>query len=858
MRFVLAMCLVLVATPTLTRADEDIWGPWIEREFPFFSVVVDGRERGNERNMTPRAMVFHFGQTYVAWDVDLLRVSAIWTTDGPPFNERGMAVNSYPDKFQKVAAGQHDAPKPRGDVWVRNGIYPGATLGEPTFDDPRPPHPDAPDEVGRGGLPLDLGAFRGVRYDGTLEYEIGGVGVSERFEAGERGVTRVFRVDPHDKRLFFVLSKLTRDEPKVVLDPSGADAPGKLVDVNGHRMLVLDASSTKRELRVTYARDLKDVEPSPARRDRYWPKRVTREIPSFRHGDRVTTLEPIPLPTDNPWGRSVRVAAVEFLEGGRAVIVTFDGDVWIGEGLVADATSVTWRRFATGLHEPLNVAVRDRVVHVFDRNGLWALRDTNRDGEADYHELVCSQIDQTAETREFASDLRVTRDGAFVLCKPGQNHSTVGRSSGAVLRVSPDGRKVERLAFGLRQPFLGYDPKTDRIAVTDQQGNFVPTTPVHFLKEGAFYGFLGKRGSRYPQPITPPLTWIPHRICGSAAAVHWPRGEQLGPLDGACVLLAFTKPGLLQVFADETGDVPQGAATRIPVDPDFAPLKAAQNPADGMFYVAGFKVWGSKATQLTSLSRLRINRDKTWPLPLNVRATKRGVLLTFADPLDPEFALKPTRYDVDRWNYQRTPGYGSPHFKLDGSKGQDRLVVSSVKLSKDRRSVFIGLPDMLAAMQVRVEYDLRTDTGDKFKHEVALTAHRLHPVDLTTLGFADNDVKLTGGKLVAKVVKPTVEIGKSIYNTYGCAACHSTDGSKSGKTGPTWRGLYRAKRVLLNDGSTVVADEAYLRESIVAPTAKVAKGAVNGEAGMPAYAGVLSDEQIESLILFIKSLKESK
>ena len=47
---------------------------------------------------------------------------------------------------------------------------------------------------------------------------------------------------------------------------------------------------------------------------------------------------------------------------------------------------------------------------------------------------------------------------------------------------------------------------------------------------------------------------------------------------------------------------------------------------------------------------------------------------------------------------------------------------------------------------------------------------------------------------------------------------------------------------------------AYLRQSILDPAAKVVEGYERGEVSMPSYAGVLSDSQIESLILFIKSI----
>jgi hypothetical protein len=50
-------------------------------------------------------------------------------------------------------------------------------------------------------------------------------------------------------------------------------------------------------------------------------------------------------------------------------------------------------------------------------------------------------------------------------------------------------------------------------------------------------------------------------------------------------------------------------------------------------------------------------------------------------------------------------------------------------------------------------------------------------------------------------------------------------------------------------------NEAYLRESILQPTAQVAAGFEKGEYAMPSYAGVLDDGQIESLVLYIKTLK---
>ena len=88
----------------------------------------------------------------------------------------------------------------------------------------------------------------------------------------------------------------------------------------------------------------------------------------------------------------------------------------------------------------------------------------------------------------------------------------------------------------------------------------------------------------------------------------------------------------------------------------------------------------------------------------------------------------------------------------------------------------------------------------------------------------------------------------------GCVACHSNDGSLVGKVGPSWKGLFASQRPIVG-GAKVVADEAYLRESIKEPAAKVVSGFEKNDTGMPSYEGIMTESQIEALILYIKSLK---
>jgi cytochrome c oxidase subunit 2 len=91
-----------------------------------------------------------------------------------------------------------------------------------------------------------------------------------------------------------------------------------------------------------------------------------------------------------------------------------------------------------------------------------------------------------------------------------------------------------------------------------------------------------------------------------------------------------------------------------------------------------------------------------------------------------------------------------------------------------------------------------------------------------------------------------VEAGAQLFTRYGCITCH-------GQRGPGLAGVFGSTRQVIENGRRreVVADEAYLRESILNPSAKIVVGF---QPLMPTFAGQLSEEQILDLIAYIKSL----
>lgn len=92
--------------------------------------------------------------------------------------------------------------------------------------------------------------------------------------------------------------------------------------------------------------------------------------------------------------------------------------------------------------------------------------------------------------------------------------------------------------------------------------------------------------------------------------------------------------------------------------------------------------------------------------------------------------------------------------------------------------------------------------------------------------------------------------GEALFKgSLGCSGCHSIDGSRV--VGPTFKGLYGSKRDFA-DGSSLVADDAYIKQSILVPTAKIV---ATYPPAMSSFQGRIKDDEIKDIIEFIKTLK---
>lgn len=130
------------------------------------------------------------------------------------------------------------------------------------------------------------------------------------------------------------------------------------------------------------------------------------------------------------------------------------------------------------------------------------------------------------------------------------------------------------------------------------------------------------------------------------------------------------------------------------------------------------------------------------------------------------------------------------------------------------------------------EYDL-------FCNEYCGTDHSRMRGRVVVLEPKDYDAWLAG----MPADEPQVAAGARLFVAQGCVTCH-------GQNAPTLAGLY-GRRERFDDGSTAVADDAYIRESILNPPARVVAGYARA---MPSYRGQLNDGQVSAIVAYIKSL----
>lgn len=454
-----------------------------------------------------------------------------------------------------------------------------------------------------------------------------------------------------------------------------------------------------------------------------------------RGDERAYVVEDFP----SPEGARLEVGGLGFLPDGRLVVSTRRGQVWIlANPLVDDVAQARWSLFAEGLQEGLGLAVADGELFVLQRGELSRLADADSDGVCDRIDTLTNGWGLSGNYHEFAFGLPVDRDGDFVVTLNVaflDPHWWHGQSivpwRGWALKVSRDG-DVRPWAHGFRSPCgVGTDADGE-VFVTDNQGDWVASSPIYHLVEGGFYGHPAsldwteqyrstatRASDEVPPPVPrrPAAIWIPYgwsRSTGNLVADT--SGGAFGPFEGQLFVAELTNGKVLRAGMERVHGDLQGWIVPF-LDGVGSVCRVAFGPDGSLFCGRTNRGWGGRPPS-DGLARVRWTGAVPFEIE-RVHLTDDGFEVSFTEPV--AGAPPPEAVELVQYRYNYWWEYGSP--EVDHT----RVAVEDARLLPNGRTLALRAPALEPARVARITLpELVAVDGSPLVHrEVAYTVNQM-------------------------------------------------------------------------------------------------------------------------------------
>lgn len=431
--------------------------------------------------------------------------------------------------------------------------------------------------------------------------------------------------------------------------------------------------------------------------------------PSYR-------VEPFRIPKE----LEMLVTGMAFMPNGDLAVATWIGDIYRVHNPTGDLSKVTYTRFASGLCEPMGIAVKDGVMHVGLKNELARVIDRDQDGLADRIERVRADWSYTGHYNAFSYGPVIDRNGNFVLANAGHSGRWDVKYAGWAFSIADNGSKITPICDGFREPNgIGvFGPNRD-IFVSDNQGSWIGACRLDHVTSGKFHGHPSgwpapKELYGKPRPMTPPAVWFPYKLARSTTDIVEITDDQFGPFKGQLMVGDFQNAIVTRVMLEKVDGEYQGAVWPFLKRFSSGVNRMAYGP-DGKLYVGGCqRTWASVAPKEAAIERVSFNGKVPFEVK-TVHVKPDGFELTFTKPIDPETAGDPAAYDVLQYRLNYHQKYGSPEYDHDGKKDSATAVdVVGAKVSSDNLKVRLRLKGWKTGYVTMVRsLDARSSDGKK-------------------------------------------------------------------------------------------------------------------------------------------------
>jgi len=728
---------------------------WDEMDIgPFQAHGLEVREGNRVWRPALKGLHIRLGQNAaVCFDTERLRMAAGWT---------GGFLN-----LPRAGGGLEGTPTPAGKLMFDTPMVPGWAGPKGEWTELNPPTVDGTDVYSKGPLPDEWARWRGFYTHGkqvVLSYSV--------------GASSVLESPSYAGGLFLRQIEITRSPskgPMTLLVAEMAGANGMVED----NLALLEQDDTVTaaavigggvELKIEKGRILADIKSlqqtsqfsvavwrgSRAKLkaiqqfsksefkqaalstlikggSRKWAAEI-ETIGSLGKGDGAYVVDNLSLPEKNPWKSWIRCSGFDFFKDGQsAAVCSVTGDVWVVTGIDDGLKSLKWRRFATGLYQPLGLKIIDEKIFVLGRDQITKLHDLNNDGEADYYENFNNSISISNHHQSHCLNLETDAEGNFYFVKAANLQPARVPHDGCVLKVSADGKKLEVIATGHHaRNGLGIGPKGE-ITTSDNTGPWVPTARLNLIKPGGFYGHVpSAHQPKPPADYAKPLLWLPPQIDNGSAAQVWVNSKNWEHTNGKLLHISHGKSALFKVLHEQVDGQGQGGVVRFPLGFATGILRGRFNDTDGHLYLAGMRAWQTDGVLDGALHRVRYSGKEDY-LPSELRVTKNAIAISFTTPVDPAAAVNIGNWSLHQWNYQWTKEHGSKMYSVKdptqvGSEEQpgDPIPIQAVKVSDDKKTIFLEIANLKPVMQSRITYNMKfADGKNVMKQQIIHTINRV-------------------------------------------------------------------------------------------------------------------------------------
>ncbi|TWU06733.1 hypothetical protein CA54_51320 [Symmachiella macrocystis] len=463
-----------------------------------------------------------------------------------------------------------------------------------------------------------------------------------------------------------------------------------------------------------------------------------------------------------PDGLALEVSGIAVLDDKRVAVAIRKGEVWILGGVYDDPPeNVTYKRFASALHEPLGLLKLGDSLYTTQRSELTQLRDSDGDEVADEYLTVAKGWGVTGHYHEYAYGPKLDGDGNMWVTlniglglKGKQLRRTVheptlnlrqGRWRGWGMKIGSDGELIP-ICAGMRSPSgLGANAEGDMF-YTDQQGNWVATNSLHHMREGVFFHHAEAlasmnlpgspisgiekipNGVPFPEAVRllpqlqPPAVWFPYKKAGqSTTDIMLDESDgKFGPFAGQLFIGEFTQAAMTRVFLEKVDGEYQGACFPFRYGFASAVLRMAQGTDGSMFVGLTNRGWSSLGTASYGLQRLIWTGQTPFEIK-EMRARPNGFDLLFTKPVDRETAANVASYALKSYTYLYHSTYGS-----DEIQNKD-LTITAAHVSDDGLRVHLqveGLRELF--VHELIAKGIRSADGESLLHpEAYYTLNRI-------------------------------------------------------------------------------------------------------------------------------------